>query len=458
MTRPPKYNGIVVDLLIAVAVSLVVNFSYLLLLVVEKNDDRRPPFSRELEADRENLRVEGEVWISPDGHGYLFYASPKKLSDADVVETGLAEAEPARDSVYIPRNSARFLRLQSGDRLVADALESRHPGGHPVLGVVLERNGEPFDYGMLLDRPQEGVIFALQLFYFFLLAFLLLSLLRLGDGERPVSGFLKRGLLCTGLAVALYFIAPVVRWRTHELTLLALSGNWLDYNLIMKCSFTLVVVLLYGQISLLLRQRQAMAVENEQLKSENLATRYNMLVSQINPHFFFNSLNSLAMLVREGDEQKALTYIDRLSFSFRYIIRNGQNMLTTLAEELRFAEAYGYLFRIRYADKLFFDVEIEPKYLNYRLPVLTLQELLSNAVKHNAITKRRPLHVSIRVENERLIVSNPLLPKLDAEPGTGIGLHNLDSRWQLITGHGIRIDRSEETFTVCLPLLKPQSK
>ena len=64
-----------------------------------------------------------------------------------------------------------------------------------------------------------------------------------------------------------------MRWRTHELTILALSGSWLDYNLIMKCSFTLVVVLLYGQISRLLRQRQAMEVENEQLKSENLTTR-----------------------------------------------------------------------------------------------------------------------------------------------------------------------------------------
>ncbi len=458
MPRPSKYSGIVVNLLIAVAISLVVNFSYVLLLVVEKGDDRHPPFNRETETNRENIRVEGDVWISPDGHGYLFYASPKRLSDDDSVATGLAEVVPMRDSVYIPRNSVRFLRLQSGDRILADALESRYPGGHPVLGLVLERNGEPFDYGMLFDRPQEGMIFALQLFYFFVLAFLLLSILRLGDRVRPMSSFLKRGLLCTGLTVALYFIAPVVRWRTHELTLLALSGSWLDYNLIMKCSFTLVVVLLYGQISLLLHQRQVMAVENEQLKSENLATRYNMLVSQINPHFFFNSLNSLAMLVREGDEQKALTYIDQLSFSFRYIIRNGQNMLTTLSEELRFAEAYGYLFKIRYADKLFFDVDVDPKYLDYRLPVLTLQELLSNAVKHNAITMRRPLHVSIRVEEGQLIVSNPLSPKLDAEPCTGIGLHNLDSRWQLITGHGIRIDRSEETFSVCLPLLKPQTK
>ena len=408
MSRPSKYSGIVVNLLIAVAISLVVNFSYVLLLVVEKSDDRHPPFSRELRTDREIVRVEGDVWISPDGHGYLLYVSPERLSDGDAAATGLAEVAPARDSVYIPRNSARFLRLRSGDHLLADALESHRSGGRLVLGQVLERNGEPFDYGVIFERPQEGVIFALQLFSFFVLAFLLLSLLRLGDRVRPMSGFLKRGLLCAGLAVGLYFIAPVVRWRTHELTILALSGSWLDYNLIMKCSFTLVVVLLYGQISRLLRQRQAMEVENEQLKSENLTTRYNMLV--------------------------------------------------TLAEELRFAEAYGYLFKIRYADKLFFDVDVAPKYLDYRLPVLTLQELLSNAVKHNAITKRRPLRVSIRVENGQLVVSNPLLPKLDAEPCTGIGLHNLDSRWQLITGHGIRIDRSEEIFSVCMSLLKPRTK
>lgn len=168
MSRPSKSGGIVVDLLIAVAISLVVNFSYLLVLVVEKSDDRRPPFSREQEADRESVRVEGDVWVSPDGHGYLLYDAPKSLSDDDSVRTGLEEAAPVRDSVYIHCNSARFLRLQSGDRLVADALESRRPGGHPVLGLVLERNGEPFDYGLLLDRPQEGTIFALQLFYFFL--------------------------------------------------------------------------------------------------------------------------------------------------------------------------------------------------------------------------------------------------------------------------------------------------
>ena len=179
MSRPSKYSGIVVNLLIAVAISLVVNFSYVLLLVVEKSDDRHPPFSRELRTDREIVRVEGDVWISPDGHGYLLYVSPERLSDGDAAATGLAEVAPARDSVYIPRNSARFLRLRSGDHLLADALESHRSGGRLVLGQVLERNGEPFDYGVIFERPQEGVIFALQLFYFFVLAFLLLSLLRL---------------------------------------------------------------------------------------------------------------------------------------------------------------------------------------------------------------------------------------------------------------------------------------
>ncbi|MDE6778610.1 MAG: histidine kinase, partial [Alistipes sp.] len=221
------------------------------------------------------------------------------------------------------------------------------------------------------------------------------------------------------------------------------------------CSFALVVTLLYGCIDLLIRQRQEIALENEQLKTENLSTRYNMLVSQINPHFFFNSLNSLAMLVRERDAEKALTYIDQLSYTFRYIIQNGQNTLSTLDEELKFADAYGYLFRIRYADKLFIDVDVEERLRSWRLPALSLQPLIGNAVKHNAITKAHPLHVSIRTEDGWLVVSNPKQPKLDPEPSTGIGLKNLADRSRLITGRSISIENGETIFTVRIPLTEP---
>ena len=108
MSRPSKYSGIVVNLLIAVAISLVVNFSYVLLLVVEKSDDRHPPFSRELRTDREIVRVEGDVWISPDGHGYLLYVSPERLSDGPAIRR--ASCGCGRATICWPTRSNRTVR------------------------------------------------------------------------------------------------------------------------------------------------------------------------------------------------------------------------------------------------------------------------------------------------------------------------------------------------------------
>ena len=201
--------------------------------------------------------------------------------------------------------------------------------------------------------------------------------------------------------------------------------------------------------------QQKIMLENEHLRNENLQSRYNMLLGQISPHFFFNSLNSLSMLVREQDEDKTLAYIDQLSYTFRYIIQNGQTPKSTLAEEMEFAHAYGEIFKVRYADKFFFDIDIDPKYKHWMLPSLTLQPLIGNAVKHNTITRKLPLHIIIRTEGNVLIVSNRKAPKLEPEPSTGIGLKNLRSRWQLIMGCDIEIKETETEFTVRMPLQKP---
>jgi LytS/YehU family sensor histidine kinase len=179
-----------------------------------------------------------------------------------------------------------------------------------------------------------------------------------------------------------------------------------------------------------------------------------MLVGQINPHFFFNSLNSLSMLVREQDNDRALEYIEQLSYTFRYIIQNGQSGVTTLREEMAFAEAYAYLFKIRYEDKLFFDIDIDEKYMEWTLPALSLQPLIGNAVKHNTITSKNPLHVIIRVVDGVLEVENVKSQKLDIEPSTGIGLQNLSSRWQIVAGRDIEVVDEPERFLVRLPLEK----
>ena len=122
---------------------------------------------------------------------------------------------------------------------------------------------------------------------------------------------------------------------------------------------------------------------------------------------------------------------------------------------MEFAEAYAYLFKIRYADKLFFDIDIDEKYHAWTLPALSLQPLIGNAVKHNTITTKNPLRVAIRVVDGVLEVENRRRPKLDVEPSTGIGLANLSSRWQIVTGRDIEIIDEAERFMVRLPLNNP---
>ena len=432
MGLQPKYSDLILNLLVALAVSLVVNFSYVLLLIVDqKSDGQQRPAKASVIARGE----EGTLRISPDGHGYIVY------------ENG--------DSVYVMMQRIYRMNLKDGDRLVANLAAPRRHGAHPVMTELRMRNGEEFDYSTLFNRPSKTTELALQLFYYLVVSFIMLSILTSVRRRYTPGRFVRHCIWCVLAAAALYMVAPVTEWRSGRIMLNCMGDHIFDYMLLLKCSFAVAVSMLYGWVYVLNSKQQAVVMENERLKNENLTTRYNMLVGQINPHFFFNSLNSLAMLVRERQDDKALVYIDQLSYTFRYIIQNGQSTLMTLGEELKFAEAYSYLFKIRYADKLFFDIAVDARYFDWRLPALSLQPLIGNAVKHNTITRSNPLHVSIRVENGILEVSNPRRPKLEPEPSTGIGLENLRNRWQLITGRDIAILSTEERFTVRLPLLDP---
>lgn len=432
MGLQPKYSDLILNLLVALAVSLVVNFSYVLLLIVDQKSDGQP---RPAKASVIARGEEGTLRVSPDGHGYIVY------------ENG--------DSVYVMMQRIYRMNLKDGDRLVANLAAPRRHGAHPVMTELRMRNGEEFDYSTLFNRPSKTTELALQLFYYLVVSFIMLSILTSVRRRYTPGRFVRHCIWCVLAAAALYMVAPVTEWRSGRIMLNCMGDHIFDYMLLLKCSFAVAVSMLYGWVYVLNSKQQAVVMENERLKNENLTTRYNMLVGQINPHFFFNSLNSLAMLVREKHDEKALTYIDQLSYTFRYIIQNGQSTLMTLDEELKFVEAYSYLFKIRYADKLFFDIDIEEKYRTWTLPALSLQPLIGNAVKHNTITRSKPFHISIRTENGWLVVSNPKVPKLEPEPSTGIGLENLRNRWHLITGRDIEIADDGTTFSVRMPLQNP---
>ena len=423
--------------LVALAISLIVNFSYMLLMVVNQSAEVRG--GKEHKDHKPTVVVEGVLSVSVDGFGYLIDSS-----------TG--------DSIYVERRSIGRLDLEDGDVLTIEAQRQHHrKGSHPIMSRLLVRNGKEFDYGSLYNSSDqwEGILFQI-LFYMVasLLLLLIMTVRRTGNNAvwTSVAARIIVALLITTVA---YLLSPITFYHSGETKLVCQTDTMLDFVVMLKCLFMLAVVVLYSQIYVLIYQRQQILLENELLQNENLTTRYNMLVSQINPHFFFNSLNSLSMLVRDNDSKRALEYIDQLSYTFRYITQNGNNTeLVSLAEELNFAEAYCYMFHIRYADKIFFDFEIDEQYKSYLLPALSLQPLIGNAVKHNAITSKNPLRVSIRTEGDCLVVSNPVRPLLEPQVGTGTGLENLASRYELMVGKNITIESSDEKFTVRLPLKK----
>ena len=435
-----RNSSITAYILVAAIISLVVNFSYLLLLVVNQEDSYSRRSARERGIKQQESVIEqvaGRLSISVDGFGYI------------VTDGG--------DSVYVDRGSLRRLYLKDGDEIDAEIGEqTRYEGAHPIMTKVINRNGEPFDYGAVYSAASRTAEMMYQILFYFAVSFVLMMVMNMRHRQANWKVFLERGVVCTLITIAVYFFAPVTLRFSGETVLVYQSPHIVDFVVIMKCLFMLVVVLLYSQIYVQISQRQQIVLENEQLKNENLTTRYNMLVSQINPHFFFNSLNSLSMLVREKDENRALEYIDQLSYTFRYITQNGNNnTLVTLRDELEFARAYCYLFKIRYADKIFFDIEVDAESMPWQLPALSLQPLIGNAVKHNAITSKNPFHVKIYVDGDTLIVENERRPMLEPQIGTGTGLKNLSSRYKLIVGRDIAIMDDGKRFAVRLPLIKP---
>lgn len=225
------------------------------------------------------------------------------------------------------------------------------------------------------------------------------------------------------------------------------------FLILSKALFVIMSSIVAGQLYRLIWQKQQVEIENEKLKTESIQSRYQGLMNQVNPHFLFNSLNSLSYLIRGNEQEKALTFIDELSSIFRYVLQKRSDELVTLEDEIQFTEAYRYLLSIRFENKLFFEIKIDDNDRQRLLPFLTLQPLIENAVKHNVISAKQPLAIFIYTDEGDLVVSNPISEKLPDGESTGIGLSNLSSRIKLLTGKQIMIVRTESTFLVRIPLV-----
>jgi len=193
--------------------------------------------------------------------------------------------------------------------------------------------------------------------------------------------------------------------------------------------------------------------EIERLQIENLESRCNALTNQINPHFFFNSLNGISSLVRKKNDENTLKYISELSDIFRYILQSESRSLVKLDDELKFVEAFSHVMQVRYGTKLNITVDVPENKRFMQLPVLSLLPLLENATTHNMIDSEHVMNINIRLDaNGMLTVSNPIYPKLAPPVTNGTGLKNLDARFEMMLSRNIVVTNDGTTYMVSLPL------
>ena len=203
----------------------------------------------------------------------------------------------------------------------------------------------------------------------------------------------------------------------------------------------------------LLRKYRESKEENETIQQLSLAHEYDALKSQVNPHFLFNCFNTLSSLITE-DKQKAEVFLDELSKVYRYLLRSNEDGISTLANEIKFINSYYRLLRTRHGEAVQLNLQIDKHYESYLLPSLSLQLLVENVVKHNALSKNKPLLIDIfTTAGNKLIVNNNLQRRAVKAPSNRVGLENSRAKYALLNQQGFQYMEDDKNFTVVLPLI-----
>ncbi|PUZ26165.1 histidine kinase [Chitinophaga parva] len=198
-------------------------------------------------------------------------------------------------------------------------------------------------------------------------------------------------------------------------------------------------------------ENQQVSMELEQIKNDNLSAQYELLKQQVNPHFLFNSLNTLKAMVETGDEE-AVNFILKLSNFYRYTLESRKLDLIHVSEEMEILHAYLFLQKARFDKGIAFESQLSEKTLGTLIPPFTLQLLVENCIKHNVVSLQKPLRIRIYEEHDHIVIENPVQLKT-GEASTGVGLKNIDLRYNHLLQQHIDIINDQKIFQVKLPLI-----
>lgn len=310
-----------------------------------------------------------------------------------------------------------------------------------------------------------------------------LSSFSVGLGCYLLLGLIRHSILTqypdlgqTGPRVALLLLSYMLLTTSFLLGILWGYLHWHWFGYVYQPGSTTRLLLLNLVVNLLavgafessysMARWRASTIEKEQLKKINLQSQYESLKQQVNPHFLFNTLNSLSSLIAD-EPQRAEEFVDEMAKVYRYLLQTNRHTdeageLTTLATEMSFIRSYFHLLKTRYGPGIHLQIELDESDLDRLLPPLTLQMLVENAVKHNVIHAHRPLVIEIKsAPAGQLVVRNNRQQKTTRVLSNQVGLSNITAKYQLLAEHrpglealtGLSIAQTDSHFTVSLPLL-----
>jgi hypothetical protein len=229
--------------------------------------------------------------------------------------------------------------------------------------------------------------------------------------------------------------------------------SWSNVNqFILACVASVIIFTLIYEILFLSKERELDTRIVDQLDRELSQAELQVLTNEMDPHFLFNSLNTLNHLITH-EPQQAHLFNNKLAQVYRYFLINKNKELISLEDELEFIESYVYLLRIRHDNKLQLETSLDERINKVMIPPCSIQILVENAIKHNEFTESNPLWIKVSLTDQYLQVSNNIKPKLYAVNSTGIGLKNLSSRYKILFRKDITISTTRDNFVVKLPLI-----
>lgn len=305
---------------------------------------------------------------------------------------------------------------------------------------IAEHHFNPYE--ALVDSTVT-FLFAVLIWYYNILTLPVYSSKDVSNGFSVIR--LVKGLFF-GIAV-MFILACIQQYLLSHLNFGPVMLMFEVRGILVNIAFYMFLHLLHQSY-----QNQQVGIELERTKADNLGAQYELLKQQVNPHFLFNSLNTLKYMV-ESEDEHSVDFILKLSNFYRFTLESRKLDLIRLAEELEILDAYVFLLKARFEEGIDLSIDIDPHFNQSLIPPFTLQLLVENCIKHNVVSLDKPLKIKLFSEKDMLIVENRLQLKTTREISTGLGLENINQRYTHLLNKAIEIQVSETLFSIKLPII-----